>query len=335
MTEEPRYELDRMLEPFGVPPEAERVWRFLLTNPNSNREEIGASTGLTTAAVEAATEALSAARLVQRSPTPAGIVAIDPTLSVESHVGRAERQLFDSLEALSALRAQIPSLADQYARGRASVETRPGIEIINSLEDIRRQIYLSAEGCKRQSLNLHRSTTAAGFKDSEASDRELTARGVHCRSIISADVLRDPEIFSGLKDAHGFGELFRTLPEVPTRVLICDRTLAVVAIDPDNINHGAMFLRVRSLIDLLVLLFDQMWSAADPIFAEPTGSLAPSGRLLRTLELLAIGTTDERIARTLGVGPRTIGRDIAELKAALGVSSRAEIVAAAVRRGWL
>jgi DNA-binding NarL/FixJ family response regulator len=118
-------------------------------------------------------------------------------------------------------------------------------------------------------------------------------------------------------------------------VLICDRQLAVVAVDPEDINNGAMFLRVRSLIDLLVLLFEQMWATAEPVFTEPTSPNAPDGRLLRTLELLAIGTKDERIARTLGVGPRTIGRDIADLKAALGVSTRTEIVAAAIRQGWL
>jgi DNA-binding NarL/FixJ family response regulator len=44
---------------------------------------------------------------------------------------------------------------------------------------------------------------------------------------------------------------------------------------------------------------------------------------------------DESIARALGVGPRTVRRDISELKDALGVNSRAEIVAAAAKRGWL
>jgi DNA-binding NarL/FixJ family response regulator len=53
------------------------------------------------------------------------------------------------------------------------------------------------------------------------------------------------------------------------------------------------------------------------------------------LELVAAGVKDERIARTLGVATRTVRRDIADLRERLGVTSRAEIVAAAVRRGWL
>jgi DNA-binding NarL/FixJ family response regulator len=47
------------------------------------------------------------------------------------------------------------------------------------------------------------------------------------------------------------------------------------------------------------------------------------------------GMKDERIARALGVRPRTVRRDIAQLRAALGVSSRTEIVTAAAKRGWL
>jgi DNA-binding NarL/FixJ family response regulator len=53
------------------------------------------------------------------------------------------------------------------------------------------------------------------------------------------------------------------------------------------------------------------------------------------LALMATGVKDEGIARALGVGARTVRRDVADFKDALGVSSRAEIVAAALRQGWL
>jgi DNA-binding NarL/FixJ family response regulator len=55
----------------------------------------------------------------------------------------------------------------------------------------------------------------------------------------------------------------------------------------------------------------------------------------RVLELMAAGVKDDRIARILGVGSRTVRRDIAEIKESLGASSRTEVVAAAVRQGWL
>jgi DNA-binding NarL/FixJ family response regulator len=83
-------------------------------------------------------------------------------------------------------------------------------------------------------------------------------------------------------------------------------------------------------------MFDHLWAGADPIFTDDlTEEDRPSSRAARVLELVAIGTKDERIARSLGVGTRTVRREVAELRAVLGVQSRAEITAAAVRRGWL
>jgi DNA-binding NarL/FixJ family response regulator len=51
--------------------------------------------------------------------------------------------------------------------------------------------------------------------------------------------------------------------------------------------------------------------------------------------MLASGLKDEGIGRVLNTGVRTIRRDVAELRELLWVSSRTEIVAAAIRRGWL
>jgi DNA-binding CsgD family transcriptional regulator len=125
------------------------------------------------------------------------------------------------------------------------------------------------------------------------------------------------------------------LPDISTRLRIYDRDLAVLPVDPANMSLGAMFIRSRALIDALILMYDHMWEVAIPIFGSTSDELAPSGRRMRVLELLSLGGKDEAIGRTLGIGVRSIRRDIAELKRVLGVSSRAEIVAAAIRREWL
>jgi DNA-binding CsgD family transcriptional regulator len=325
-----------LLEQFGVPPAAEKVWRLLLTSPNIERREIERESGLSPRAVSNVLETLTAARLVQHGATPTGLQAIDPMLAVESHIVRAERQLSEQLEALSSLRAQLPGLADDYSHGRAAIDDRPGVEIIVGLEDIRRQIYLSAEGCRYEVRHLFHSSTVEGFRDAAETDFNLWSRGVRSRAIVAGEELQDPGVYAEIVTCQAQGELFRTLPVVPTRLIIHDRDLAVLRVDPRDLSRGAIFVRLRSVIDLLILMFDQMWAAADPIFtASVDDPLAPTGRAARTLELMAIGTKDERIARALGVGARTIRRDISDLKASLGVSSRAEIVAAAIRRQWL
>jgi DNA-binding CsgD family transcriptional regulator len=142
-------------------------------------------------------------------------------------------------------------------------------------------------------------------------------------------------VFAHLQDQHARGEQVRALATVPTQLLIMDESLAVLAVDPEDPRKGAIFIHEQGLIHLLIYLFDHLWSEADPVFNTSIDPNAPVGRPARILELVAGGVKDERIARTLGIGTRTVRRDIAELREQLGVTSRAEIVAAAIRRGWL
>jgi DNA-binding CsgD family transcriptional regulator len=166
-------------------------------------------------------------------------------------------------------------------------------------------------------------------------DAASLERGVQQRSIIGTTDLADPEVFDALAMLHELGEEIRALPYVPTQMMIMDRDLAVVPRSPDDPSQGAIFIREQALVDLLIYLFDHMWSVGLPVFTNSQGPGAPTGRVARVLELMAAGVKDERIARTLAVATRTVRRDIADLKEMLGVSSRTEVVAAAVRQGWL
>ena len=148
-------------------------------------------------------------------------------------------------------------------------------------------------------------------------------------------VLSDPTTFADYRAMQDRGHDARMLPDISTRLRIYDRDLAVLPVDPVNMSLGAMFIRARTLIDALILMYDHMWEVAIPIFGSTSDELAPAGRQMRVLELLSLGAKDEAIGRTLGIGVRSIRRDVAELKRVLGVSSRAEIVAAAIRKEWL
>jgi DNA-binding CsgD family transcriptional regulator len=325
----------RLLERFGVPAEAETLWRGLMANPTVASEELANSAGLSARQFDSTVRMLIEARLLRNADTPTGLVATDPTLAVEAHIVRAERGLTAQLDELAQLRGQIPQLARIFALGRGVARDQPGFEIIDSLDDVVRQIHVAVEQTTKDLRSLVLSQSAAGLRQARDVDHAALARGVRLRSIVGTRDLEAPELYAQLEFSHQHGELIRAVPQVPTRLLILDRNVAVLPIDPDDINNGAMFVRVRNLIDLLIYMFDQMWAEAEPLFIEHPHSGGPSGRTARVLELLALGNTDERIGRTLGAATRTIRRDIADLKSMLGVTSRAEIAAAAVRKGWL
>jgi DNA-binding CsgD family transcriptional regulator len=93
------------------------------------------------------------------------------------------------------------------------------------------------------------------------------------------------------------------------------------------------------------LSLDEGLAEASALLARPHGTATlestdepgtHSGLTLRereVLRLVAEGRSDKEIAAALSISPRTVGRHLENLRAKLGVDSRAAAAALAVRRG--
>jgi DNA-binding CsgD family transcriptional regulator len=325
-----------LLARFGVTADAEAVWRALLSDPKITVEGLQGVTGLTSADIDAAITALADASLVRGASSPTGVTAIDPTLAVETHIALRQRQLAEEFAQIAALRAALPALSDAYSRGRAEAGDQPGFETVLGLDNVRRQVYLAADRVRadvRSTEYLPHSDP--DFRHGQAVQLAMLDRGVRDRTIVATDSLEVPALRQAYELMQQHGHLARTLPGITTRIIIYDRELAIVPVDPTATHLGAIFIRVQPVIDAYILMYEYMWDAASPIFNSPGNPEAPTGRAASILEMVALGTKDERIARSLGVGVRTIRRDVSELKSTLRVTSRAEIVTAALRKGWL
>lgn len=323
-----------ILETFGLTSDAEAVWRALMRHPDDSVQDLARRTGLCAEEVTGAIVGLRSAHLVRTATTGSGVIATDPRLAIGSHIARAEHELALRTAELAELRARTEALSDDYDAGRAAT-SMPGAEIVADLDDVRRRIYLASEAVVHMQRSLLRAPSAEGIEDSTHVDTAQARRGVEQRTIISTDDLTERDVYAHLEAQHRRGERVRALSDVPTQMLIMDSTIAVLAVDPLHPRRGALFIREAGLVGLLIYLFDHLWSEADPVFGSAEAIGAPAGRVARVLELMAAGVKDERIARTLGVGSRTVRRDIAELKERLSVASRTEVVAAAIREGWL
>lgn len=161
---------------------------------------------------------------------------------------------------------------------------------------------------------------------------EAMATGRRSRAIYPARALSEaPE---ALAARARLGERVRVLSEVPTRMFILGDAHAVL---PEPLGFGdepRVHVRQRSVVAALTLWFDLLWSRAAPVPDLEAGAGRPDGRQF-LLEQLMAGTTDEVIARTLGISLRTVRRRVAELMSDLGVDTRFQAGVEAVRRGWL
>jgi DNA-binding CsgD family transcriptional regulator len=103
-------------------------------------------------------------------------------------------------------------------------------------------------------------------------------------------------------------------------VLACWRETKDRPFDEDNL----------SAIELLVLEFGHLWRRQT--LAEPwPGRLAP--RYRRTLELLLTGMSEKQVATELGLTQNSLHSYVKTLYRMLGTSSRAELMAQAIKRG--
>ncbi|MFI8457049.1 LuxR C-terminal-related transcriptional regulator [Kitasatospora sp. NPDC085464] len=135
--------------------------------------------------------------------------------------------------------------------------------------------------------------------------------------------------------SHG-GEV-RTAPSVPPRMVVVDRTQALVPIDPEDNRKGALYVTEPGILAALLDLFEQSWNTAVPLGAtrpeDPRTGLSATEREL--LRLLGSGLTDDAAGQHLGSSSRTVGRHMSSIMERLGASSRFEAGIKAAHRGWL
>jgi DNA-binding CsgD family transcriptional regulator len=135
---------------------------------------------------------------------------------------------------------------------------------------------------------------------------------------------------SGSAGEYGSVTVRRSPNPLPCRMVIIDEAVAVAAGQSTASRGVAMVVEEPVLVRGLLCLFEATWAACTR--ATPDSPTLDERNLL---ERMATGSTDEAIARLLGISDRQVRRRAARLLQRLGVSSRFAAGAEAVRRGWL
>ncbi|GAB3017703.1 transcriptional regulator [Nocardioides flavus (ex Wang et al. 2016)] len=161
---------------------------------------------------------------------------------------------------------------------------------------------------------------------------EAIATGRRSRAIYPVRALTEAP--DALRARARAGEQVRVISELPTRMFILGETHAVLPEPIGFADQPRVHVRQRSIVAALTLWFESLWSRAAPVPELESGDADPDGRQF-LLEQLMAGATDEVIARKLGIGLRTVRRRVAALMTELGVDTRFQAGAEAVRRGWL
>jgi DNA-binding CsgD family transcriptional regulator len=165
-------------------------------------------------------------------------------------------------------------------------------------------------------------------------NRRLAALGVRQRSLISPELRDAPGMEAALRSDQASGEEFRVASgKLPPHTVIIDTRIALVSINPDHTALGAIVIAAAGVVQTLQAFFDLAWQDATPLLL--SGQRAVDRRRAEILRLLAQGAKDETIARTLGVGVRTVRREVSDIQAELGAASRFHAGVLAMKRGLI
>jgi DNA-binding CsgD family transcriptional regulator len=187
---------------------------------------------------------------------------------------------------------------------------------------------------------------ASRYVTGDERNRLILRRGAKMRSIHLTSSAATPYVRAHLRELVNEGAEVRTATSLPMRLIIVDRTLAIVpTFDPDiepdadapEQSPPAMVLRSPAMVAVLRQVFEHIWASSSDLFAEDGGGVPSSGgpRVREIIRLLASGLTDEAIGRKLGLSDRTVRRTVAELMQQIGAESRFQAGVKMVRLGWL
>ncbi|MEW9337425.1 helix-turn-helix transcriptional regulator [Streptomyces tanashiensis] len=328
-----------MLQALGLGAAVEAVYRGMLADPSEGIAELSARLGLTQTQVRASLDQLVDLGLLRPSrDSPGALRAVRPELGLEVLLRRQETEVARQQKELAHSRAAAAQVVSEFAELRPNTEV-DGAERLVGMDAIQNRLEELAHGLARECLAIlpGGALSEASMEASRPLDRRALARGIEMCSVYQDSARNDLATLAYARWLTEQGGQVRTSPLLPPRLLVFDRTVAVVPIDPDNSRMGALCTSAPGIVASLVTLFEQTWEAAVPLGADRPRATdtGPTGPELELLRLLASGMTDEAASKRLGVSLRTVRRQMAALMERLHATSRFEAGLKAAREGWL
>ncbi|RKT56181.1 helix-turn-helix transcriptional regulator [Saccharothrix australiensis] len=326
-----------LLEPVGLGQRDNDVYLALLELRRATAGQLAEHVGEPLPEVRAALADLVGAGLVhQLGHAPASYLVVAPDEALAALIQRRRGDL-----------ARMQVRVEELARRLRSGAPRPGsaVELVEGEDAVIASVTRLQAQAREEVLAVDAPPYLGGQWN--PNDFEITqlASGVEYRFVYSADSLSTPLHVANMRRCVAAGEQARVLPDASMKMVIVDRSTALMPAsyrEPDAAVR--LLVRESALIDVLVCCFEAMWAratpvaAVDPVDGAPERSPGRSGLSARDGELLALlsaGMKDRSIARALGVTERTVGRRVTELMAELGAQSRFQAGLLAARKGWI
>lgn len=327
-----------MLTHLGLSSDADLVYRTMLVEATWGVGDLSAHLGLTERAVRRALDQLADLCLLDLAEGGRQVRVADPGRTLFALLSKAEDSVRDQQRQVQEARDTVTAIATAYQR-RSDLPEGARLE---GVEAVRTRLRQLAESAQREcwSFSPGGAHRPDAMSESRAVNEAAMERGVQMQCVYQTAHRNDADTVAYAEWLTALGGQIRTVPTVPMQLVVVDREVALLPINPTSPRYGAIEVHTPAIVAAMCALFMQVWDIALPMPGsapaasnDVNGPLSPFEQAI--LKLLAEGLTDESASRRLGVSVRTLRRTISEITARLNSGSRFQAGVEANRRGWI
>jgi len=239
---------------------------------------------------------------------------------------------------------EIESLAEVYRGTDTERSISDVVDVVRGANAVGQRFAQLQMSAREEVLGFVKAEIAVVPPEDNKEEDAAVTRGVRYRVVIERSAFDRPGFFAAASDSLNAGEEVRVVQELPLRLLIVDRRIALVPLlsGPGG-AIGALIVHSSGMLDALIALFDRVWRDGLPLVLGTDGSddmvEGPSDGLpvldAKILGLLLAGLTDQAVANQLNLSMRTVQRRVRALMDLVSADTRLQLGFHAARRGWI
>ncbi|WP_261989243.1 TrmB family transcriptional regulator, partial [Streptomyces sp. uw30] len=261
----------------------------------------------------------------QSSARPGRWVAAPPGVALGALLTQQRHEL-EKAELAAAI------LAEEYRAGATEPAVHDLVEVVIGAAAVSQRFLQLQLGASDEVCALVTGSPVAVTGMENDAEEQAADRGVRYRVVLERAVLDQPHGITELSAALGREEQVRVVDQVPTKLVIADRTLALVPLTSHTAEPAALVVHASGLLELLSGLFESVWRDALPVSLGLSGLTeqqpdGPDDTDLEVLSLLLAGQPEQRAelgAVILHLGVLDVEAHGARRGAGLGVDAGTE-----------
>ncbi|CAL9670925.1 helix-turn-helix domain-containing protein [Streptomyces sp. enrichment culture] len=333
-----------VLEIAGLSPDEESVYALLVDFGRAGAADLAERDGMPVERMHRVLQSLTAKGLASPTDgTPPLYQAAPPDVALLPRLKR-------SADALDLAQHEAARLIESYRDTMRRRDAGQLLEVITGAEALRQHLRQIQTGVREEMLWFCKAQYVAMPSGSNTEEFEALARGVRYRVLYEKAFFDDEGAVDNVVAGVRAGEVARAVPQLPLRLAIADRAVAVFPLVAGG-PHGSpeepttALVRDSNLLAALVALFERYWEDAVPLDVDDTGELsgtdgptAPdvlAATDRRLLSLLVAGVADKAIASQMQLSRRTVQRRVQGMMERANAATRMQLAWQAARRGWL